>query len=226
MNLHAIVSTIMNNINAGLSNYEASSNIPLEQIEDSVIQTRLEIIKKYAMKNLIPKKDLYRSINCIETDCKSLDKCCYTTPYDKTQLHFEIPQIVNDFGEAAIGYIGSTDKHTPFKVYTDLGFLQHKYKMRGSHKPFVYIDTTPNENGFYDAYIFNCDMLERISVVAIWKDERQLERFACCPNQEDSVDTSNLTWLTSEIIETVTKRYLTYYRQYYQQPQPNDQVPK
>ena len=70
------------------------------------------------MKNLIPKKDLYRSINCIETDCKSLDKCCHATPYDKIQLHFEIPQIVNDFGEAAIGYgMNSSGVATQFRDF-------------------------------------------------------------------------------------------------------------
>jgi hypothetical protein len=45
-------------------------------------------------------------------------------------------------------------------------------------------------------------------------------------NQDEDFIPENLTWLTSEIKETLVKRKLAYYRQYYQQSQPNDQVPK
>jgi hypothetical protein len=42
---------------------------------------------------MVPVKDLAHSINCIELDCKSLDKCPCSTgnEYDETALHFEIP---------------------------------------------------------------------------------------------------------------------------------------
>lgn len=218
MNIKALSSAIYNDVVAGLSGYEASLNMSLEQLEDEIIQVRLEIIKKYAMKNLIPKKDLYQSLNCIPLDCKSLDKCCELTDYDRVQLHFEIPQIVNDFGEEAIGYIGSTDKHTQFKVYTNTNFISHKHKMRGSHKPFIYIDTTPNEHNLYDGYVFNAPMLERLSIIGIFKDPRQLllDQFLCCPPEGEEIDPDfipdNLTWITSEIKETIVKRKLTYYR--------------
>jgi len=199
MNIKALSSAIYNDIVAGLSGYESSMNMSLEQLEDEIIQVRLEIIKKYAMKNLIPKKDLYQSINCIELDCETLDKCCVRTDYDQVQLHFEIPQIVNDFGEDAIGYIGSTNKQLQFKVYTNTNFGNHKYKMRGSQKPFVYIDTTPNKNNLYDCYVFNAPMLERLSVVAVFKDPRDLEEYmeeqGCCSYTESD----NMTWLDAEI---------------------------
>lgn len=83
MNIKALSSAIYNDIVAGLSGYEASMNMSLEQLEDEIIQVRLEIIKKYAMKNLIPKKDLYQSINCIQLDCETLDKCCVRNDYDQ-----------------------------------------------------------------------------------------------------------------------------------------------
>jgi hypothetical protein len=44
--------------------------------------------------------------------------------------------------------------------------------MRGKDKPYVYIDTTPNENNMYDAFVFNAPLLKRLSVVAIFKDLR------------------------------------------------------
>jgi len=39
----------------------------------------------------------------------------------------------------------------------------------------VYIDTTPNANGMYDGFIFNAPLLKSISIIAIFKDPRQLE---------------------------------------------------
>jgi hypothetical protein len=156
------------------------------------------------MQNAIPKKDLMFAINCIELDCKSLDKCCVDNPYDEIVAHFEIPQIVNDFGGEAIEYIGATNKQLKFKVYTSHNFKYHKYKTRGAKRPYVYIDTTPNENGYYDAYVFNAPFLERLSVVAIWKDPRDLENFGCC----NMTEVDNLTWIDQEIKQTLTAKKL------------------
>jgi hypothetical protein len=46
------------------------------------------------------------------------------------------------------------------------------YRKRGKYKPFVYIDTTPNERGMYDCFIFNAPLIKEVSVVAIFKDPR------------------------------------------------------
>jgi hypothetical protein len=62
------------------------------------------------------------AINCVDVDCLSLDKCpsCVTkNPAEQPQYHFEIPQIVNDFAESAVEFIGSTDKTNDYKIYTD-----------------------------------------------------------------------------------------------------------
>lgn len=206
----------------GMAGYEATLNMSLEQLEDEVVEERLMIIKQYSMKNLIPRKDLMYSLNCIELDCKSLDKCCEADPDDEIVAHFEIPQIVNDFGEQAIEYIGSTDKQIRFKVYTTPNFKYHKHRMRGKKKPFVYIDTTPNENNLYDGYVFNAPLLERLSIIAIFKDPRQVANLSCC----NFTDADNLTWIATETKQSLIKKKLAYYRQYYPQPQQNNQVPQ
>lgn len=218
-----MASAIFNDLVSGLQGYSETLNISIEQLEDEIVETRLNIIKKYSMQNAIPAKDLMQSINCIELDCKSLDKCCEANEYDEVVAHFEIPQIVNDFGGDAIEYIGATNKQMKFKVYTSLGFKNHKYKTRGSKRPYVYIDTTPNENNMYDGYVFGAPMLERLSVRAIFKDERLLENFGCCTNEE----LDNMTWLDNEVKQTLLAKKFQFYRQYYpQQQQPNNQVPK
>jgi len=48
----------------------------------------------------------------------------------------------------------------------------HKYRRRGKDKPYVWIDTTPNENNMYDCFIFNAPLLSAVSITAIFKDPR------------------------------------------------------
>ena len=221
MIVNELASAIYNDVVAGLSGYSATPTMSMEQLEQDVVDERLAIIKKYSLQNILPKKDLALSINCIEVDCKSMDKCCFDEYYSKPIAHFEIPQLLNDFGDDAILYLGSIDKQIRFKVYTNPTYRYHKLKMRGSDKPYVYIDTTPNENNMYDCYIFNAPLLKRVSITAIFKDLRQVENFACCLSE-----VRNMTFMDAEIKESLTKKKLLYYRQYLVPPQPNNQVPK
>ena len=112
--------------------------------------------------------------NCGIVDCKNIEKCRCTDIYGTPTAHFEVPQIVNDFDDLAIDYIGTIDKETEFVYYTSLNNKRlHKYKRRANiQKPFVWIDVTPNENGMYDGFIFNAPLIKVISIVAVFKDIR------------------------------------------------------
>ena len=219
-----LASAIFNDVVSGLSGYEATINMSLEQLEDEVVEERLQVIKEYSLKNLIPLKDLVVSLNCIELDCKSLDKCCdIEDNFSPPVAHFQIPQLLNDFGDAAIMYLGTTDKSLKFKVYTSpIAYKYQKYKRRRANKPFVYIDTTPNENNFYDGWVFNAPLLERISIMAIFKDPRQVQELSCCGYTESD----NLSFVATEVKKRLIEKKLRYYRQLWQPPTPNDQTPK
>jgi hypothetical protein len=118
--IHKLASSIYNNVVSGLAGVTSTPTINIDQLEDDVVDEWLQIIKEYSLKNLIPKKDLQMAINCVELDCKALDRCCVSSnPFEIPQLHFEIPQVVNDFADEAIEFIGSTDKGQQYKVYTD-----------------------------------------------------------------------------------------------------------
>lgn len=222
MDVHKIASAVQNDVIGGLQGFEATTNMSILQLEDEVVEERLAVIKKYSLQNIIPHKDLLYSLNCIELDCKSLDKCCAKDDNISPPIaHFEIPQIVNDFGEESIEFIGSTDKQIRFKVYTTPNFKFHKYKTRGKNKPFVYIDTTPNEHNYYDGYVFNAPMLERLSIIAVFKDPRQVQELSCCDMQE----ADNMTWIATEVKQNLIQKKLKYYRQLVPQPVPNTQNP-
>ncbi len=223
MTLEQLTSAIYNDIVGGLKGISNNINISLEQLEDDIIDERLIILKEFSLKNMIPRKDLLMSINCISTDCKSLDKCpCGEQDLTQPHLHFEIPQILNDFGEEAVEFIGSIDRSVQFKVYTSTAFQYHKYLRRGANKPYVYIETTPNENNMYDAWVFGSPFIQRLSVMAIFKDPRQLIEYDCCTNE----DTINFNFIDNEIKRRLTEKKIRYYRQLAGQLTPNDQTAK
>lgn len=217
-----LASAILNNVTGGLRGFHTNLSLSTEQIIDDAIDERMQILKEYSLKGILPVKDLYLSINCIPVDCKDIDRCrCNGTDGCLEPVaHFEIPQLLNDYGAQSIDYIGSTDRQLPFIYYTSATALRyHKYKKRGKNKPYVWIDTTPNENGMYDCFIFNAPLLKQISISAIFKDPRQLEKYSCCSDYQDD----NMTFINNEIKKRLTEKYIRYYRYLAPQNLPNDQ---
>lgn len=218
-----LASAIRNNVVSGLRGYHTNMSISMEQLEDEIVLERLQVLKEYSLKGILPVKDLYLSINCIPIDCKDIERCscnfsedCESTP----TAHFEIPQLLNDYGSSSIDYIGSTDRQFPFIYYTSsTAFRYRKYRKRGKNKPTVWIDTTPNENGMYDCFVFNAPLLSNVSITAIFKDLRQLDKFQCCTELQDN----NLSFIDNEVIKRMTEKYVRYYRQLAMPLKPNDQ---
>ena len=223
MYISKLASAIINDVYSGLAGLHHNISMSVEQVEDEIVQMRLQVIKEYQLKGILPIKDLLLQINCIPVDCKDLERCPICKPGIQTpNAHFEIPQIINDFGASAIAYIGSVDRMNSFSVYVNSNFtnLYQKYRKRGKDKPYVYIDPAPNENNMLDGYIFNAPLLKQISVVAIFKDPRQLDDYGCC---SDLDDIQNMTFIDTEVKDRLTKQKITYYRQLHMPNLPNDQ---
>lgn len=218
MIIKKLADAIYNDVVSGLQGYHHNPSISMDQLEDDVVDERLQILNEHFIKGNLPIKDLVTAVNCIPVDCKDLERCrCRESIGTTPTAHFEMPQVFNSY----IDYVGSIDRQVPFMFYTSSyqWNFYHKFRKRGKNKPFVFIDTSPNENGMYDAYIFNAPMIKQISVVAIFKDPRQLENYACCSELDDD----NFSFLNNEIKRRLTEKKLRYYRQLAMQPLPNDQ---
>jgi hypothetical protein len=151
MELSKLSSAIYNDVMAALSGVNANPIMSLEQLEDETIEERLFIIKQLYAKNILKTEDLMIALNCIPVDCADPSKCNCKGGSHKSEMHFEIPQLITDLGSDAISYVGSTDRKVPFKVYFDPNLASaHQYKRRGNTKPYVYIERTPNENNMFD----------------------------------------------------------------------------
>jgi hypothetical protein len=209
-----LASAIYNNVFDALRGYHQTMNISMDQLEQDVVDERLQIIKEYILRGIIPKKELLMSINCIPVDCIPIDRCPCDRGLDDCDsdevAHFEIPQVMLDFGNEAIEYIGTTDRMFPFIIYTSSKLLRYnRTRKRNRKKPFVFIDYTPNTNNKNDGFIFNAPLIKMITAVIIPKDPRQLEDYDCCTTE----DVDNMTFINAEIKKRLTEKYIRYYRQ-------------
>ena len=220
MVLDNLTSAIWNDVVAGLSGMNANPNLSLEQLSDEVIETRETVIKEWYLKGVLKPHDLMLAINCIEVNCEDPAQCCEVGS-GKSEMHFEIPQLLNDMGSDAIEWIGTIDKEQRFDVYYTTDAIKYRqYKKRGANKPFVYIQKTPNKNGMYDGWVFNVPFVKQISIIAVFRDPRQLEVFNCCQPS----DYLELGSVSNEIKRRLTEQKLRYYRG--AQVLPNTQTPR
>lgn len=226
MYIEKLASQIRNDVVSGLKGYHSNLSLNMKQLEDEIVACRLSILKEYFLKGIFPIKDLLMAINCIDVDCQSLERCnCGKISDDDTLVaHFEIPQLISDYGKQAIEYVGSTDRQNKFTVITSLSELQNKkYRKRGQKKPYVWIDFAPNSNGMLDCFLFNAPFLEQVSIVGVFKDPRQLNRYKCCNLDELNGPDVNNSYIDQLIKDKLTKEKLYYYRQMQPKSLPNDQ---
>ena len=224
-----LADAVFNDVVSGLRGYHQNMSMSKEQLEEEIVQMRLAVIKEYMLKGILPIEDLLVSLNCIPVDCDTLDKCkCSGTVCGEPTAHFQIPQILFDYGlNHSIKYIGSSDKQNSFLVYTkpiDKIKTYQKYRKRGKNKPWVYVDVTPNSDGLIDCYIFGAPLIKQVSVVAVFKDPRQLEEFQCdCEGNTETQMDMNFNFLDIVIKDRLTQQKLRYYRQYAAPILPNNQ---
>ena len=226
MYIEKLASQIINDVVSGLRGYHSNLALNRDQLGDEIVACRLEILHQYFLKGIIPVKDLLIAINCVNVDCESLERCrCREYNEDDTLVaHFQIPQLISYYGKDAIEYIGSTDRRNKFQVITSLTELENRqYKKRGKDKPYVWIDTAPNAEGMLDCFIFNAPFLEQVSVVGVFKDPRQLNRYNCCNTDELNGPDTNPSFVDQLVKDKLTKEKIYYYRQMAAQRLPNDQ---
>lgn len=227
MYIEKIASQIMNDILSGLRGYHHNLSLSLEQLEDEVVQTRLLIIRQQIASGVFPLKELLVAINCVDVDCESLERCkCGGDGCDTPIAHFQIPQLMWELGGGSIDYIGSTDRKQRFTVVSSLAEFQlKKYRKRGKNKPYVWIDFAPNSDGMLDCFLFNCPFIKQVSIVGVFKDPRQIEKFGCC-TASDYAETgpdNNLTYISQLVKDKLTTDKIKYYRQLAAPIIPNDQ---
>lgn len=223
MNIEKLASQIKNDLLSGLRGYYSNLSLNIQQLEDEIVQTRLVVVKQLIAKNQLALEDCLIAINCIDVNCSDLERCskCVKTLGSTPTAHFEIPQLLTDFGVAAIQYIGPTDRKENFSIISSpTEFKLKKYRKRGVNKPYVWIDLAPNQNGMLDCFIFNAPFMKQISIVAAFKDPRQLKHFSCCAEE---LTNNNISIIDQMVKDQLLKEKIQYYRQLAAPIVPNNQ---
>lgn len=226
MYIEKLASQIRNDVVSGLRGYHQNLSMNIDQLQDEIVACRLSIINELHSKGIAPIDDLLMAINCVDVDCESLERCSCGKKSDGDTItaHFQIPQLVTTYGTQAIKYLGATDRQNKFTIVTSLSELQTiKYRRRGLTKPYVWIDLAPNADGMLDCFLFNAPFVRQVSIVAVFKDPRQLNKYKCCNLDDLNGPDVNNSFIDQLIKDKLTKEKLYYYRQAAAPKLSNDQ---
>lgn len=226
MYIEKLASQIRNDVVSGLRGYHQNLSMNIDQLQDEIVACRLSIINELHFKGIAPIDDLLMAINCVDVDCESLERCSCGKKSDGDTItaHFQIPQLVTTYGTQAIKYLGATDRQNKFTIVTSLSELQTiKYRRRGLTKPYVWIDLAPNAEGMLDCFLFNAPFVRQVSIVAVFKDPRQLNKYKCCNLDDLNGPDVNNSFIDQLIKDKLTKEKLYYYRQAAAPKLSNDQ---
>ena len=226
MYIEKLASQIRNDVVSGLRGYHQNLSMNIDQLQDEIVACRLSIINELHSKGIAPIDDLLMAINCIDVDCESLERCSCGKKSDGDTItaHFQIPQLVTTYGTQAIKYLGATDRQNKFTIVTSLSELQTiKYRRRRLTKPYVWIDFAPNADGMLDCFLFNAPFVRQVSIVAVFKDPRQLNKYKCCNLDDLNGPDVNKSFIDQLIKDKLTKEKLYYYRQAAAPKLSNDQ---
>ena len=226
MYIEKLASQIRNDVVSGLRGYHQNLSMNIDQLQDEIVACRLSIINELHSKVIAPIDDLLMAINCVDVNCESLERCSCGKKSDGDTItaHFQIPQLVTTYGTQAIKYLGATDRQNKFTIITSLSELQTiKYRRRGLTKPYVWIDLAPNAEGMLDCFLFNAPFVRQISIVAVFKDPRQLNKYKCCNLDDLNGPDVNNSFIDQLIKDKLTKEKLYYYRQAAAPKLSNDQ---
>ena len=226
MYIEKLASQIRNDVVSGLRGYHQNLSMNIDQLQDEIVACRLSIINELHSKGIAPIDDLLMAINCVDVDCESLERCSCGKKSDGDTItaHFQIPQLVTTYGTQAIKYLGATDRQNKFTIVTSLSELQTiKYRRRRLTKPYVWIDFAPNANGMLDCFLFNAPFVRQVSIVAVFKDPRQLNKYKCCNLDDLNGPDVNHSFIDQLIKDKLTKEKLYYYRQAAAPKLSNDQ---
>lgn len=205
-----LASAIYNDLHAGMKNLSNEWSITIEQIEDTIKDVRVKLLDDKLQNDIRLLKVYSTSLGCIKVDCAPLDNCmeCMKSnlPSSDPMPHFKIPQPLFNNVCVYISYIGTTDMKEPFPIYTDFEHIEAmKHRRVPIRKPYVYLNPSPDSEGYVHGYIFNAPYIQEITVVGVFKDLSNFVEDTCC----EIVDRSDV--LNAEIHEYVLNLYAKFY---------------
>lgn len=226
MTLNEITSTIRNKVADGLSGNISNQAFSIKQLEEEVDIERAAYIQSYIdTGRKINPKYLLQTVDKLTITCMDLAQnvpCGF-------QSHFDVPAvkihpIAATFDDSAVEYFGLMNKQEGFIVYYDTDSMAlHKYRVKTKHLPFIWIDTTPDSDGYMTAFLMNAgkySTLKYLSMRSIFEHPTRIGANTAGFGDKEYPAPGHIQKV---IIKNITEEYIRYYRQLNVMPQPNTQ---
>jgi len=219
-----MASAIRNHVVDGLKGV-SNEAFSIEQLMDEILLEAKTLLAIRIREGVIDPRSINQRIDGIELICKDTSDNC-TIDSGIVAPHITIPKLLISIPlEDALEYVGPMDNSKNFKVYTDIDYKYHKYRLTGKSSPYVWINTSGSKEGMYDVYFFNMgkyNNLKFVSVVALFENPESLYHSEYAAQLESS-EFFAPDMIQKEVIDSITQKYVNYYRQLNRQIEPNTQ---
>jgi len=225
MTLNEIASSIRNRVADGLSGNISNQAFSLQQLMDEIDLTRADFTHKYSFTSKLDPKYLIQEISALKVECRNLSKDCQIKAPGADVPSVKIPKIMPLFGDNGIEYIGLHNLQENFSIYySPQDVNNHSVRIKTRHRPFAWVDVSPDPQGMNTIYFFNFgknNPLKFVKIRGIFEHPSRV--YADIPNGVDMEYAAPLH-MQNAIIDTLTEKYVRYFRQLNVPATPNTQT--
>lgn len=219
-----MASTIRSRVADGLSGNIANQAMSLEQLLEEIDLQRAEFAHKYAATMKLDPQFMMQRIPNLEISCEHMNSECSIYNGTDSIPSVKIPKVMPLFGEKSIQFVGLTNMQEGFAVYFHPEDIRnHRVRIKTRHRPFVWVDMASDSEDMITLWFFNLGQYNPLRFVTV---RAAFEHPAI-------VNSNNPDHLNAEypapghmqmaIIDTLTEKYVRYYRQLNVIPLPNTQ---
>lgn len=209
-----MASTIRNRVSDGLSGAIADQSFNVQQLMAEIDLVRADLIDKRENTVKLDPKYLVQKIGNIPIVCRNMSEDCLIQEPCSDVPSIKIPRIIPTFGDDAVEYLGTMNMQEDFLVYYHPDDIQHhKVKKRTKHRPYAWVDLSPNKDNTITIWLLNWgkfNPLKFMRIRAIFEHPTRVDMLD--PNIHDQEYPAPLH-LQSSIIDTLTEKYVRYFRQ-------------
>ena len=224
MTLKQIASLIRNNLVNGLKGVN-NEQFSIEQLMHEVMLETNATITRRIVEGSLQAANVSHRIDGIELNCEDTSDNC-TIDSQMSAGHIKIPKLAQFMEiEESLSFVGPLDNSVNFKVYTNTDYRYHKHRLITADRPFIWLNTSDDTDGYYDMYFFNMgkyNNLKFISVVARFENPIKLLDTVYA-DSFSSTEFFAPEIILNEVITTITQRWFSYYRELGTPARPNTQ---
>jgi hypothetical protein len=225
MTLDQIASSVRNRVADGLSGNISDQAFSLEQLKDEIDLARADFAYKYDANNKVDVQYFVQELPPLEIHCENLSDTACVLPDPTGEVPVvKIPKVLSLFHTNPIEYAGLVNMQQSFPVYTHPDDIRmHKVRNRTKHLPFAWLDLATDPDDTQKLVLFNLgkyNSLKYLKVRMIAAHPRQMYQYL--PIDTD-IDYPAPLHIQQAIIDSLSAKYVEYYRKLNVLPTPNTQ---